>query len=109
MIPAQTATTVPEANATSSFLEFYSWAGEETSSEFGNCPYDFTVSGPLHRLTVNVNGETVGSYAATTGGGGLGFPLSLPEALIRGQRGIRRLTRGPTGSTRGWKPSSKRS
>lgn len=87
---AQTNITVPEANSTSSFLEFRSFADEETSSEFESYPYDFTVSGPLHYLSaaisptehVRVNGTISASVMKADGSpapDGLTFTLNVSK------------------------------
>ena len=49
---AQTAITVPETNATSSFLEFFAYAGTEQASDYETYPYDFSVEAPRHYLGV---------------------------------------------------------
>lgn len=49
---ARTAITVPETNAGSSFLEFYTSARETDPARFGLLPYVFTVHPPLHHLSV---------------------------------------------------------
>jgi hypothetical protein len=49
---ARTAITVPETNANSSYLEFYTWARQTNPAKFETFPYDFTVQPPLHYLGV---------------------------------------------------------
>jgi len=51
---AQTAITVQETNANSSYLEFASNAYETNPSYFETYPYDFTVNPPLHYLGVAI-------------------------------------------------------
>jgi hypothetical protein len=51
---ARTAITVPENNASSSYLEFFTPANESTPSEFEAFPYDFTIETPLHYLGVAI-------------------------------------------------------
>ncbi len=49
---ARSAITVPENNASSSYLEFFTEARETNPAEFESFPYDFSVEPPLHYLGV---------------------------------------------------------
>lgn len=51
---ARTAITVPETNASSSYLEFFTRADETSPAEFESFPYDFTIETPLHYLGVAI-------------------------------------------------------
>ncbi|HWT90539.1 MAG TPA: hypothetical protein VN179_05435, partial [Solirubrobacterales bacterium] len=51
---ARTAITVPENNADSSYLEFYTSADETQPSRFESFPYDFSIEPPLHYLGVAI-------------------------------------------------------
>jgi hypothetical protein len=115
---AQTAITVQETNASSSYIEFFAQAGVEAPSSLETYPYDFTVepirhylglalgsvqrvsaNGTLHASVTLANGLpapdglafTLGvswagggtaSYAAAGAGGGISFPLALPETAL---------------------------
>ncbi|HEY5942686.1 MAG TPA: hypothetical protein VIT89_07495 [Solirubrobacterales bacterium] len=51
---ARTAITVPETNASSSYLEFFTLAEQTTPAKFESFPYDFTIDPPLHYLGLAV-------------------------------------------------------
>ena len=83
---ARTAITVPEANASSSYLEFYTQADETNPSEFEAFPYDFMVEPPLHYLGVAIRAKTKvhanGVIQATAlQANGLPAPDGLPFGL----------------------------
>jgi hypothetical protein len=84
---ARTAITVPETNASSSYLEFYTRADETTPAEFESFPYDFTIERPLHYLGVAIrdtrkvaaNGVV---QATALQASGLPAPDGLPFSLV---------------------------
>jgi hypothetical protein len=80
---AQTSITVQNTDSTSTYLEFFSYAGETNSSRFKTYPYDFTVEAPRHALTLTVpsvktvaaNGTLAASVTGATG-------LPGPDGLV---------------------------
>lgn len=83
---ARTAITVPETNAGSSYLEFFTSATETSPDKFETFPYDFTIEAPLHYLgvairdTKRVNGNGV-VQATALQANGLPAPDGLPFSL----------------------------
>jgi hypothetical protein len=85
---AQTAITAQETNATSSYLEFFSRADEESPASLETYPYDFTVEPIRHYLGVAIRAvkriSATGTLAATAtlasgspAPDGLGFNLAV--------------------------------
>jgi hypothetical protein len=85
---AQSAITVQNTDASATYLEFFSNADEEESSDLETFPYDFSVEPPRHYLglafqpksKVHANGVVTASVTTATGGpapDGLPFSLSV--------------------------------
>jgi hypothetical protein len=83
---ARTAITVQEANASSSYLEFFTRADETEPSGFESFPYDFSLEPPLHYLDLAIREvkkvSATGVIRATaTLANGLPAPDGLPFNL----------------------------
>jgi hypothetical protein len=83
---ARTAITVPDTNANSSYLEFYTSADRTQPSQYETFPYDFTLEAPLHYLGVAIrNTKKVNANglieATATLASGLPAPDGLPFSL----------------------------
>ena len=50
---AQTTITIQNADATSSYLEFFALGGQSSPDQFETYPYDFSVEAPRHFLSLN--------------------------------------------------------
>lgn len=83
---ARTAITVPESNASSSYLEFFTPAYETNPTRYESFPYDFSIEPPLHYLGVAIRDtkkvSATGVVQATALlANGLPAPDGLPFSL----------------------------